>query len=187
MKLKHYLVLFFLSLWSTSLVASSIDGVNFSDEIIADGKPLLLNGLGTRKATFLKVKVYHAALYLAHRASEPEAFLETPEPKQIVMSFVRNVGANDLKKTYSEAFATANPDTHQSMATLFNEFNSNFQQEVKKGQKMIFTFTDHGTSIKVGDQPETKFYGDAKFSQSLLRMWFIRPQDPDLARGLLRK
>ena len=52
---------------------------------------------------------------------------------------------------------------------------------------MIFTFTDNGTSIKAGDQPESKFYGDAKFSQSLLRMWFINPQDPDLMRGFLRK
>lgn len=187
MQLKNYLALFFIALWSPFLLSSTIDGVNFPDEILVEGKPLLLNGLGTRKATFLKVKVYHAGLYLTHRASEAEAFLETPTPKQIIMVFLRDVEANDLKKTYSEAFAKANPDTHKSMATLFNEFNSNFQQEIKKGQKMIFTFTEHGTSIKVGDQAESKLYGDATFSQSLLRMWFVNPQDPDLMRGFLRK
>lgn len=187
MKIKSYLLILILTFFSSMTIASTIDGVQFPDEILVDGKPLVLNGLGTRKATFLKVKVYHAGLYLAHRANEPEAFLETTEPKQIIMTFLRDVDANDLKKTYSEAFATANPDTHKSMANLFSEFNSNFQHDVKKGQKMIFTFTDKGASIKVGDQAESKLYGGSKFSQYLLRMWFIHPQDPDLARGLLRK
>ena len=46
-------------------------GVSFSEQAQVDGSTLTLNGLGLRQATFLKVNVYVAALYVANVSSDP--------------------------------------------------------------------------------------------------------------------
>ena len=48
-------------------------GVTFPDQAQVEGSSLTLNGLGLRQATFLKVNVYVAALYVAKTSSDPAA------------------------------------------------------------------------------------------------------------------
>jgi len=54
----------FISLFFTlSLSAATLDGISFADKVNVEGKELVLNGIGIRKATFLKIKVYYGGLY----------------------------------------------------------------------------------------------------------------------------
>lgn len=177
------LVLGLLALLSLSAHAVTVDSITFDDKIAVAGKELVLNGVGIRKATFLKIKVYYGALYLSAKSTTPGAFLGTNDPKQITMHFVRDVEAKDLKKTYKEAFEGANKDTYKTMLPTFESFSSNLT-DIKKGERMIFTFLPDGVVLTLGGKTFAKA-GDATFSHAVLNMWFINPLDEGLSKGLL--
>ena len=79
-------------------------GVNFPDQAQVEGSNLTLNGLGLRKATALKINVYVAALYVSKTSSDPNALLGPNAPSELILQFVRNVGADDLRNGWSEGF-----------------------------------------------------------------------------------
>ena len=58
-----------------------------------------------RKATFLKVNVYVAALYVAKTSSDPSAILGSTSPTELILHFVRDVGAKDTTGAWDECFA----------------------------------------------------------------------------------
>lgn len=178
-----FLILLMVVFTTISAHALTVDSINFEDKVSLAGKELVLNGVGIRKATFLKIKVYYGALYISQKTKEAKDFLVTNEPKQIIMHFVRDVDAKDLKKTYREAFLGANKETYQSMLSTFEAFNANFT-DIKKGERMIFTFLPDGTILTVAGKSFPKA-GNAAFSQALLNMWFINPLDEGLTKGLL--
>ena len=180
MKILIAIMIIFTALSASAL---TVDSINFEDKVVVAGKELVLNGVGIRKATFLKIKVYYGALYIAQKSKNAETFLGTAEPKQITMHFVRDVDAKDLKKTYKEAFEGANKDSYKSMLPTFEAFNANFT-DVKKGDIMTFQFLPDGVVLTSAGKSFTKA-GDAAFSKAILNMWFIDPLDAGLTKGLL--
>ncbi len=60
---------------------------------------------GLRQATMFKVNVYVAALYVAKPSSDPTAILGSGAPSELILQFVRDVGADDLRKAWDEGFA----------------------------------------------------------------------------------
>ncbi len=163
--------------------AKTVDSINFEDKVQVAGKDLVINGVGIRKATFLRIKVYYGALYVTQKTTTPAAFLGTTEPKQIVMHFVRDVDAKDLKKTYKEAFEGANKETYKTMLPIFEAFNNNFT-DIKKGELMTFSFLPDGVVLTEAGKTFPKA-GDANFSKAVLNMWFVNPLDEGLMKGLL--
>jgi len=95
MKRTPVLVLFVVITMSGVGVAHSREcaGVSVPDQSQVESSTLVLNGLGLRQATILKVNVYVAALYTAKATSDPNAILGSNTPKQLVLHFVRDVGA----------------------------------------------------------------------------------------------
>lgn len=177
------LALFIMISTAISAQALTVDSINFEDKVNVAGKDLVINGVGIRKATFLKIKVYYGALYLTSKTTNAGSFLANNEPKQITMHFVRDVSASDLKKTYKEAFEGANETTYKSMLPTFDAFNANFT-DIKKGEVMVFTFHPDGVVLSVAGKTFPKA-GDANFSKAILNMWFINPLDAGLTKGLL--
>jgi hypothetical protein len=169
------LILILLASLSFVAHAITVDSITFDDKTTVAGKELVLNGVGIRKATFLKIKVYYGALYLSQKTKDSKTFLGNSEPKQITMHFVRDVDAKDLKSTYKE--------TYKSMLSTFETFSNNFT-DVKKGDRMIFTFLPDGVTLTLAGKTSPKS-GDAAFSHAILNMWFINPLDEGLTKGLL--
>ena len=58
------------AMWGTAQ-ARECKGVQFPEQLHVVGNDLSLNGLGMRKATFLKVNVYVGALYVPHPGDGP--------------------------------------------------------------------------------------------------------------------
>lgn len=168
---------------TVSAQAMTVDSINFEDKVNVAGKDLVINGVGIRKATFLKIKVYYGALYLVQKATNAGVFLGTNEPKQIVMHFVRDVDLKDLKKTYLEAFEGANKETYKSMLPILEAFNANLGN-IKKGERMVINFLPDGAVLTFAGKTFSKV-GDANFSKALLNMWFVNPLDENLSKGLL--
>src|SRR5688572_15625070 len=76
----------------------------FPKQIRVAGKNLILNGVGTRTATFLKVKVYEAGLYLPKKSQNAQEIINSPELKRVDMEFLRHVSAKDIQNAWTESF-----------------------------------------------------------------------------------
>ncbi len=85
--------------------AASISGYSLPDTYPLGGQTLVLNGLGIRTLTILRVKVYVAGLYLAQRSRDARAILAAPGPKVIVMQFLHKASKEDVEKQYREGEA----------------------------------------------------------------------------------
>jgi uncharacterized protein YneR len=182
--MKNFLLLS-LALISLNVNALTVDSISFEDKVTVDAKELVLNGVGIRKATFLKIKVYYGGLYIPVKTDAAHKFLTTAEPKQIVMHFVRDVGVKDLKKGFSEGFENANKDkaNYKELLAKLEQFNG-FLQDVSKGDRMIVTFHADGVTLSLKGKTSEKISA-ADFSQALLAVWFVNPIDESLAKGLL--
>ncbi len=173
------LVLFTLAL---NLSAASLEGINFADKVSVEGKDLVLNGIGIRKATFLKIKVYLGALYLDQKTKDPNAFLQTTSPKQIVMHFVRDVDAKKLREAFTEGMEAANKN-HEAFKAQLDKFNS-FIPDVVKNDLITITFYNDGVQTNSKGKVSEKIMG-GDFSKALLNIWFTNPRDENLKSGLL--
>lgn len=174
-----------LALCAFNAFALTVDGITFEDKKSVAGKELVLNGVGIRKATFLKIKVYYGALYVTQKTTEANSFLTSQDPKQIVMHFVRDVEVKDLKNTFNEAIEKANGPAHKALLPALDKFNAQLV-DMKKNERMIVTFTNDGVVLSVKDKTFEKVPG-ADFSRGLLNIWFINPLDENLSKGLLGK
>ncbi len=179
------LTLALLSFLSVNAFALTVDGITFEDKLAVAGKELVLNGVGIRKATFLKVKVYYGALYISQKTSDASTFLTTTEPKQIIMHYVRDVEAKDLKSTFNEAIEKANPANFKTLLPMLEKFTANVP-DMAKGERMVITFTADGATLTAKGKTFEKVAG-ADFSKGLLNMWFTNPLDENLKNSLLGK
>jgi hypothetical protein len=173
-----------LMVLSLTLNAATLDSITFADKVNVEGKDLILNGIGIRKATFLKIKVYYGALYLEQKTNDAAVFLSTAAPKQIVMHFVRDVGAKKLQDGFNEGMEASNKN-HESFKAQMAKFNASIV-DVIKDDLIIITFTNDGVLLNVKGKQSEKIV-NAEFSKALLRIWFIEPRDENLRNGLIGK
>ncbi|HEY3785830.1 MAG TPA: chalcone isomerase family protein [Steroidobacteraceae bacterium] len=165
--------------------ARSCRGVDFPEHVQVDGSELALNGLGVRKATFLKVNVYVAALYVPRASTDPAALIHSQGPEEIVLHFVRDVGVGALRKGWSEGFersaAGRLPSLQARIATL-----NGWMSEVRAGQRLTFVRRP-GTGIQVSVNGAMKgsIEGD-DFAQAFISIWLgASPPNGELKAGLL--
>ncbi len=165
--------------------AAELAGVTLPDQVAVEGRTLLLNGMGLRQATFLRVDVYVAGLYLEEKSSEADAIIESETTKRIVMRFVRSVGRKDLVKAWTEGFdRNAGKDRtalEESLATL-----NSWMVDIGKGETLAFTYVpEKGVEGEVNGRPKGTIPG-AGFARVLFCIW-LGPSPPNagLKEGLL--
>jgi hypothetical protein len=160
-------------------------GVSFPDRMRVDGSDLALNGLGVRKATFLKVNVYVAALYSGKPSRDPKALVAASGPDQLVLHFVRDVGRDDLTKAWNEGFGRNSKQQLPALQERIAKLNS-WMSEMKTGQRLTFVRRP-GVGIEVGVEGTVKgtIEGD-DFARALFAIWLGEtPPNPELKQGLL--
>ena len=160
-------------------------GVNFPEQMQLDGSTLRLNGLGLRQATFLKVNVYVAALYVANVSSDPQALLGSNTPKELILHFLHNASDDDLKKAWEEGFehnAKAQlPALHERIETL-----KSWMADMKSGQRLTFIHKPGaGVQVDVNGTVKGTITGD-DFATAFLSIWLgPHPPNENLKSGLL--
>jgi hypothetical protein len=164
--------------------AKECAGVAFPDQVQVDGASLALNGLGLRLATMLKVKVYVAALYVGKTSNDPAAILGSSGPTELVLQFVRDVGAGDIRKGWDEGFeknAKAQlPALKDRIATL-----NGFMTDMKSGQKLTFVRKPGaGIQVDVNGAVKGTVSGD-DFAKAFLSIWLGDPPNSEIKTGLL--
>jgi len=182
----HYRIPLILTLWLAAGAAGAQQAtcrdISFPRHLQVNGTDLTLNGLGVRKATFLKVNVYVAAYYVAQPGHDPKPLIDSDSPQQLVLQFVRNVGVDDLRKAFVEGFERVPAAGLQERVARLN----GWMTDMKTGQRLTFVRLPHsGVQIIVNGTQKGVIEGE-DFSRALISIWLgPTPPNPELKAGLL--
>jgi Chalcone isomerase-like len=159
--------------------------VKVPDSVKAGGADLVLNGLGIRKATFLNVKVYVAGLYLPQKSGDAGKIIGGNEPWQLVLRFVRDVDASDIRDAWEEGFEKNAGDKLATLQPRIKTLNARMV-DFKERQSLSFTNDPaKGVAVDVNGASGAVIEGE-DFADALLSVWLGRePPNEDLKSGLL--
>ncbi|MBS1124065.1 MAG: hypothetical protein H6Q90_6293 [Deltaproteobacteria bacterium] len=185
------LVIFLMSLIATvtttagPAAAGKKAGVTMPDTVTVATRPLTLNGMGLREATFFKVDVYVAGLYVEHVSSNPGRLVASDEVKQLVLRFVRNVGHDDIVKAWTDGFKNNATVPVASIKPLIDQLNG-WMPSFRKGDTLVFTYVPgQGVTVEVNGVGKGVI-NNVDFTRSLFSIWLgPKPPSGDLKRGLL--
>jgi hypothetical protein len=160
-------------------------GVNFPEQAQVEGSNLSLNGLGLRQATAFKVNVYVAALYVAKTSSDPGAILGSGGPNELILQFVRDVSAADLRKAWDEGFEKNSKAQVPALKERIAELNG-WMADMKSGQRLTFIHKPGaGIQVDVNAAVKGTIKGD-DFAKAFLSIWLgPNPPNPEIKAGLL--
>jgi len=160
-------------------------GVSFPEQMQSEGSTLKLNGLGLRQATFLKIDVYVAALYVVETSSDANTILKASGPKELILHFVRDVGRTDLSKGWDEGFENNASSQLPALKERIEAFKG-LMTDMKTGQRLRIAYKpDAGIRVAVGDAAKGTIAGD-DFARALFSIWLgPRPPNEELKAGLL--
>mgnify|MGYP000199278896 CR=1 FL=1 len=163
--------------------AAELAGVSFPDRATVRGRAAVLNGLGLRTATVLKVKVYVIGLYLENRSSDLQAIIASSDHKRIVMQFVRDGSAGKLRGGWTAAFRDNATDV-TGIQHQMTQFNAGMR-DVKAGDRIALELSGDTVDVLINDSNIDSISGTT-FQQAVLSIW-LGPEPPNAAlrRGIL--
>ena len=161
------------------------DGVSFPQQVQVRGERLTLNGLGMRKATFLRIKVYVGALYVAHPTSDASAIMSSRDPVEIDLAFVFHATAGQFRDAWEDGFKRSAPDKLPQLRARITELE-NRTTAVNSGQKVSFLrIPGVGVQFSLDGVVQGTIPGD-DFGAAFLGIWLgPSPPSPELRAGLL--
>ena len=183
MKSLKFLILFSSFLFFNSnynfVYARDLAGLEFKEK----QENLILNGLGIRKATIFKVKVYVAGLYLESNSSSSSEILNSNQDKKIVMKFLRDVSSKKIKNAYVQGFESNNENLN-SISEKIALFTKSVVG-IKENDIMTIDFVSNKVITKVNNKIISEISGK-DFSDALLKIWLgKKPPNKSLKEGML--
>ncbi|MFT8244280.1 chalcone isomerase family protein [Roseomonas sp. BN140053] len=179
-----YLLAAALLLATPSLRAAELDGVSMPDTVEVGGTRLVLNGMAVRTYSILHVHIYVTGLYLERRSANAEEILNSDGTKLVQFSFLRDVSAEDARKSWREGLAQncrapcrlAPNDVEQFIAAI---------PGVKRGDTSTMVFTRRGLEITLNGRSMGRI-ADPNFVRVIMST-FIGPNTavPEVRSGLL--
>lgn len=183
-----------LVLLSTTSFAAKISDVEFPDTVTIDNKNLVLNGLGHRERTFLKVRVYAIGLYLENKTegkkTGEELVADTGSMKKVTMHFLRKVDAKTMREVWAESLDEQSGENKASIADAKKTFLEAFP-DIRTDDKVNLIFTSTGVKMEIEQDEKplaTTTINDPKFAAVLLNVWLgKKPIDDTLRDKLIAK
>jgi hypothetical protein len=182
--LKHLFtgLAFFVSL---NALALTQDDITFPDAEKVQNHPLVLNGIGFRKATFLKIKVYAAGLYLEKKSQNSDEIIKSTGSKKVVLKFLRNVSVEDVRGAWEKSFKslceTEKCDSIQADIQKFKDA----MEDVKEGEFMSYSFSPDSIEIEIRGVKKAQIPAGL-LTQLVLKTWIgPNPPNSELKEGLL--
>jgi hypothetical protein len=178
--------------WAVALVAAAglaqarqCDGVSFPEQVTVHGQSLTLNGLGIRKATFLRIKVYVAALYLPHPSTDAAGILAADQPSEIVLHFLWHVTTGQLRDAWRDGFKQSAPQELPALRARIDTLNG-WMHGIGSGHSMAFVHRPgQGIEYLLDGVPQGDIPGE-DFARAFFGIWLgAHPPGRDLKAGLL--
>ena len=171
--------------WSQTV---ELAGVKYAPSVQVAGSTLQLNGAGIRYK--FVIKVYTAGLYLAGKASTPEAVLAAPGPKRMHVVMLRDIDANELGRLFTrgmqdnaprEEFSKSIPGTLR-MSDIFSA-----KKKLVAGDNFSVDWVPGvGTTVLVNGTAQGDPVKEPEFFTALMRIWLgSSPADTGLKDALL--
>lgn len=165
-----------------------VHGVKLEERTEVQGKPLQLNGAGTRfKAIF---KVYVAGLYLEKPAKTPDEVINQPGPKRLSVTMVRDIDAAELGKLLTRGMEDNVGKSEMSplipgLIRMSQIFSS--QKKMTAGDQFVIDWLPGtGSVISVKGQPQGEPFLEPEFFRALMMIWLGPvPADRQLKNALL--
>ena len=159
--------------------------IDFSDTVSVRGSDLTLNGLGLQRATFLKVDVYVAALYVAAASRDPNELINSDSRQELIVHFLRSVAVEDVRKEWTRDFVHVAPARPISLMQRVATLNT-WLSDMKSGERLTFIRQpSEGLQVIVSGVVKGTIPGD-DFSRTFMSIWLgAAPPSPELRRGLL--
>jgi hypothetical protein len=167
---------------AVSARAATLAGVEMPDTVTVDGTTLVLNGMGLREATRLRIKAYVGALYLEKRSSDAGTVIDSHQPKRVTLKFLRDIDRRNLASGWADSLRKIGGKAMEPSIAHFTSLIG----DVKKGDTMSFTWRP-GVGVEVALDGKTRgsIPGDS-FARTLFTVWFgPKPGDENLKRGML--
>jgi hypothetical protein len=175
-----------LALGAGVVSAAELAGVSLPDEITVEGERLTLNGIGLREASFLKVDVYVAGIYLQETSNDPRTILESDQIKRIRMDFVyKKVDRKKLVAAWVEGLEANAGDHMGELSGSLDRLNG-WMETLVRGDSMTFTAIP-GKGLEVTVKGESRgWIEDEAFARHFWSIWLgPKPPNEGLKRGLL--
>jgi hypothetical protein len=165
--------------------AATCLSVSAPDADKAGGADLVLNGQGIRKATMLNVKVYVASFYLPAKTGDAAKILAADQSWKLVLSFVRGVGASDMREAFDEGFGKTAGDKAAALKDRIKTLKDSMQ-DYDEGHYLAFAYDPaSGVQVDINGKAGPLIPG-ADFAASLLAIWIGKdPPNPDIKKGML--
>ena len=166
------------------VLAATLAGVGLPDTVTVDGATLVLNGIGLRAATVLRVKAYVGGLYLEQRTSDANTVIDSRQVKRVTMKFLRDIDHKRLASGWADELRKVGNKIPEDRIAQF----SALIPDVKNGDTMSFTWRPGtGVEVALNDKVRGSVPGD-DFARTLFTVWFgPKPGDENLKRGMLGK
>ena len=161
-------------------------GVSLPEQTTVEDSTLVLNGMGMREATWLRIKVYVAGLYLDAKSSDAGAILDADLPKRIVLVFVRSVGRKRIIREWDESIEANVGEVSAALLDRIATLQAWMPDTVGKGDEMTLTYLPgKGTVVEIKGELMGTIPG-ADFARALFAVWLgARPPNQTLKAGLL--
>ena len=166
--------------------AAELAGVTLPEQTTVEESTLVLNGMGLREATWLKIKVYVAGLYLEAKSSDADAILRAELPKRIVFVFVRSVGRKRMIREWDESLAANVGKDFAALEDRVATLHAWMPDTVRKGDEMTLTYLPgKGVVVEIKGKARGTIPG-ADFGRALFAIWLgAKPPNQALKSGLL--
>ncbi len=180
--MKRYFLFTYLAFFlaDSESIAAKIENTEFQDLFSVAGQHLKLNGLGLRKATLFKVRVYAAGLYLMTPSQNSQAILNSPHPKVLVMKFLRDVSQQQINEAWEATFQKSTIKFAQELIQL-----KKIMPNAKKGDTLEYVFFNDKTEFRI-NKIVIENMPSGEWGKALLATWIgDNPPTEELKRGLL--
>ncbi len=170
---------------SSAALSAECQHVTFPDSVKAGASDLVLNGLGLRKATLLAVKIYVAGLYLPEKSPDSAKILDANKPWQLVLRFVHDADASDIRDAFDEGFRKSAGGNAASIGKQIESLKARMI-DFQKGQYLSYTYDPAaGIIVDVNGASGAAIEG-VDFAKALLGISIgSEPPNEDLKSGLL--
>ena len=165
-------------------------GLKFEDEVTFEGKKLILNGMGVRKADValgLRVDVYVAALYLEALSKDAQSIISSKGPKFVRVGYARSVGKEKSRETWLANFEKICKDPKSFCFNERDVFMNQFLpaiEDIEEDQFQEFWITDRSLRFK-SHKKEKLNLQNTELGKFLLNVWLLNPPNPEVSEGLL--
>lgn len=184
--MRRVLVLLFIAFLGRSAAAGKLAGVALPDSITVEGKTLVLNGMGIRKATIFRVKAYVAGFYLENKSRSADEIIRSEQVKRLDMVLLRDVDRDDIIDVWRKGLKNNGADM-VPLKPRFDQF-AGWMTDLKEHDTLTFFYVPgRGVTVVLKGKVKGTIAG-ADFANALFSIWFGRdPADDDLKDALLGK